>query len=52
MKRIWDRFTLADFATEEDDGKIPKFEAAIGTGAVAAVLWAAWTIAQIIVQHH
>lgn len=51
MKRIWNRFTLSDFATEQDDGKIPKFEAMVGTGGVAALIWFAWTAAQWIVQN-
>lgn len=50
MRTLWRRFTLSDFATEEDDGKIP-LEAWIGTGGVAALIWSGWTIAQWIVQN-
>lgn len=50
MKTLWEKFTLADFATEEDDGEIPPM-APIWCALIAAIIWAAWIAAVWIVEN-
>lgn len=50
MKTIWNRITLMEFATEENNGEIPPM-APIWCALLAAVIWAAWIVAVWAVQN-
>lgn len=50
MKRAWNRITLMQYATDEDDGRIPPM-APIWCALLAAVIWSVVLAAQWIVQN-
>lgn len=51
MKALWRKLTLMDYATDEDNGEIPPFEAALYGSVMAAFGWATWIILTWIVKN-
>lgn len=51
MKALWRKLTLMDYATDNDDGRIPSVEAALYVFGVAALVWAGWIVLTFFVKN-